>query len=366
MKIPISPGDLTSEWLTQALREGGAVNQATVTSVAAHAMGDEEGLTGSGQVARLRVTYDRAEADAPQTLIAKLSSPDPIFRALLHSLEFYGREVRFYQELANQVALRTPHCYYSALDSETGLCVLLLEDLAPIRSGGKNYAFCSLEEAELAIAEIARFHATWWESPRLAKLTWLRREAQFYQGLHEAYRQRWTSFTATVGHTLPEAVLAIGERFGRNPGDYWHVMLEPPQTIIHWDFNLGSLLFLGTSGDRLSLAVIDWQTVSIGRSLFDVAQFLGRHLSPENRRAKETALLKMYHSILAENGVQGYSFDQCWHDYRLFMLTDLWKAVFFIGGERTPKAQVDAFSNVVLPGCCTALLDLNVGELLPK
>jgi hypothetical protein len=100
--------------------------------------------------------------------------------------------------------------------------------------------------------------------------------------------------------------------------------------------------------------------------MWDVAGFLGRHLSPENRRAKETALLKMYHSTLVEYGVRGYSYDQCWRDYRLFMLTDLWKAVFFIGGEGTPKGEVDAFTNFVLPGCCTALLDLNVGELLPK
>ena len=98
--------------------------------------------------------------------------------------------------------------------------------------------------------------------------------------------------------------MAIGERFGRDPGDYYHLMLEPPQTIIHWDYNLGSLLFLEAPGDRLSLAVIDWQLVSIGRSLYDVTLFLGRHLSPEDRRAKETALLKMYHAILAENGVR--------------------------------------------------------------
>lgn len=200
----------------------------------------------------------------------------------------------------------------------------------------------------------------------MAKLAWLRREAQFYQGLHKAYRQRWALFIDRVGHTLPEAVLAIGERLGRDPGDYYRLMLEPPQTIIHWDYNLGNLLFLGAPGDRLSLAVIDWQLVSIGRGLFDVALFLGRHLSPEDRRAKDTALLKMYVAILAENGVQGYSFDQCWHDYRLFMLTDLWRAVFLIGSEHTPEAQVDSFSNFVLPGCSTALLDLNVGELLPK
>jgi hypothetical protein len=56
MKIPTSPGEITSEWLTEALREGGVTNQASVSSVATQVMGDEQGLTGSGQVARLRVT----------------------------------------------------------------------------------------------------------------------------------------------------------------------------------------------------------------------------------------------------------------------------------------------------------------------
>ena len=93
MKIPISPEDLTSEWLTEALREGGAINQVRVTSVATEVMGDEEGLTGTGQMARLRLTFDRAEADAPQSLVAKLSSPDPVHRAELHALEMYEREV---------------------------------------------------------------------------------------------------------------------------------------------------------------------------------------------------------------------------------------------------------------------------------
>lgn len=161
MKIPIGPRDLTPEWLTEALREDGAINRVSVTSVATRVIGDEEGQTGTGQLARLHLTYDRAEADPPQSLIAKLSSPDPMLRAEYHALELYEREVRFYQELADQVALRTPRCHYSVLDRETGLCVLLLEDLAPIRSGGENYALCSLEEAELAVAQIAKFHASW-------------------------------------------------------------------------------------------------------------------------------------------------------------------------------------------------------------
>ena len=47
----------------------------------------------------------------------------------------YAHEVRFYQELAQQTELPTPVCYYSDIDLETGWHVLLLEDLAPARTG---------------------------------------------------------------------------------------------------------------------------------------------------------------------------------------------------------------------------------------
>ncbi len=61
-------------------------------------------------------------------------------------------------------------------------------------------------------------------------------------------------------------------------------------------------------------------------------------------------LLKMYLAILADNSVHDYPFARCWHDDRLFMLTDLWRAVFFVGKEQASQSEVDAFSNVVFPG----------------
>lgn len=366
MKIPTDPEALTCAWLNHVLHNAGAVKQANVTTFVLQILGDGEGLTGSGQMARLHLTYDQMEVAAPQTLIAKFSSPDPVVRATCRSLELYEREVRFYQELAQQVELRTPLCYYSALDREVDLCLLLLEDLAPIYSGGDNYGLCTFAEAELTMGELAKFHATWWESPKLADLTWLRREPAFYQRLQAAYQQSWEPFLAKVGDTLAPAFVAIGEQFARNPGDYWRLMLEAPQTIIHNDTNLGNLLFLATPTGALSLAVVDWQVISIGHGLYDVALFLGRHLPPEDRQTKTLEFLKLYHTTLLENGVQGYPFDQCLHDFRLFLLTDLWRAVFFIGGGQVTNNEVRAFSQDVLPRCSRSLLDYQVGELLPE
>ena len=38
------------------------------------------------------------------------------------------------------------------------------------------------------------------------------------------------------------------------------------------------------------------------------------------RRENEEQLLRLYHSLLLENGVHEYAFEQCWDDYRLAML----------------------------------------------
>jgi hypothetical protein len=67
--IPASPGGLTPEWLTRALRSTGAITDASVTSCRIELLGEGKGF--SGQLARIRLSYDGAEASAPASMIAK-------------------------------------------------------------------------------------------------------------------------------------------------------------------------------------------------------------------------------------------------------------------------------------------------------
>ena len=48
------------------------------------------------------------------------------------------------------------------------------------------------------------------------------------------------------------------------------------------------------------------------------SSFLGWY--PERRRAVEKPLVEHYHRTLAEAGVAGYTWEDCWHDYRLSTL----------------------------------------------
>lgn len=74
MNSPAHPDGITAEWLTHVLQAGGGLAQARVTAIARQPLGREKGMT--GQLTRLRLRYDRDEAHAPHTLIAKGVAPD--------------------------------------------------------------------------------------------------------------------------------------------------------------------------------------------------------------------------------------------------------------------------------------------------
>src|SRR6516162_934421 len=134
LSIPASAEALTPEWLTAALRSTGTITNARVTSYCSELIGEGKGF--SGQLARIGLSYDGAEAGAPASLIAKFQfpHPDPDIRAAVFHARIHEREFRFYRDVARDVALRTPRLYYGVLRPETGECVLLLEDLAPAQT----------------------------------------------------------------------------------------------------------------------------------------------------------------------------------------------------------------------------------------
>ncbi|MHB8576765.1 MAG: protein kinase family protein, partial [Dehalococcoidia bacterium] len=168
--VPATLDEVTPEWLTHALREGGLLGDAAVTGMQRQIIGEGSGFV--GLLARLTLEYDRSIEGAPRTLIVKLPSSMPMARALANFFRFYEREIRFYREVAQQSTLRTPRCYASAMDPAAGNFILLLEDLSAFRLGDQ-LASCSIDDARLAIEELARFHADWWESPRLEALDWM-------------------------------------------------------------------------------------------------------------------------------------------------------------------------------------------------
>ena len=125
------PARITADWLTAALRASGTAGDASVTDVRRERTGT--GLV--GQSVRFTLTWDRAAAGLPATVVGKFPAPDGKSRERGRTGGEYEREIRFYSDLAARAGVRVPGCHLAAYDTETADFTLLLDDLAPARQG---------------------------------------------------------------------------------------------------------------------------------------------------------------------------------------------------------------------------------------
>jgi len=313
------PDAITAEWLTDVLRHSGTITtDDEVASFTAESIG-------TGQVgANVRFTLTYGAGSGPDTVVGKFSSRDPVSQAGGVATMTYETEVAFYRELADTVQISRPHCHFADIEHGTANVVLLMEDLAPAVQGDQIEG-CTVEAATIAIDEAAKLHGPRWGDPSLADMAWLNRSGQS-GGLAAMLPMMWSSFVDRYRSTLDDVTIETGERLPQLLGGL--AGYEPPAlTVIHYDYRLDNMLF-GKSDDR-PLVVVDWQTVQLGLGPNDIAYFLGNAFEPEVRRGCEESLVQRYHTALVEeHGVTGYSFEQCWDDYRRSSYASLLMAVF--------------------------------------
>jgi len=359
--MPQTIDGLTPDWLTGALRSGGHIGDATITGVQAETVGAGVGIL--CLLARLTLQYDRPATGAPATVIAKIPSPDPQTRGLANVFHFYEREVRFYRDLAADISLPTPRCFYSELDEASGDFVLLLEDLAGARIGDQ-LAGCSADDAKLAIANLAKSHAQWWNHPRLDSLTWMPVTADPINKAGMAlYPVAWPQFLERFGSNCPAEVLRIGEMLEPHFTAMLDMFSSGSRTVLHGDYRLDNLFF-ATSPGEVPLHVIDWQIAMRGIGTYDVGYFLSQSLDVDVRRAHEREILELYHTTLCENGVSDYSFEECLHHYRWTILGCFVYPVMGGGLGDLSNARGLALATAMTERSAAAIMDWNAGELL--
>ena len=84
--IPSSTSDMSIAWLTEVLRASSAIRDATVVGARFEQVGVGVGLM--GELHRATLTYDRAEADAPTSVVVKIASPFEANRAHLRAVAY--------------------------------------------------------------------------------------------------------------------------------------------------------------------------------------------------------------------------------------------------------------------------------------
>lgn len=360
LSIPATMSDVTAAWLTAALREGGVLHTASVTSETKGTIGVGIGIL--GELARVTLTYDRAEAGAPATVIVKLPTQDPGGRGVAQLLGFYEKEARIYHELAPKLA--APRNFYSARDMAADRYVIVMEDVGSVRQGDQVEG-ASPADAELLVREMAAMHARWWESSELAALDWLPAlnapQTLMAQG---AAMMALEPFLANFGSALTERQRAATVALAPRVMSMLEAMATGPRTFLHGDLRLDNIFFGSTDGSR-PLTLIDWQISGRGRGPFDIAYFLSQSIDIDARRANERAWLTGYHETVSR-AAAGYSWDQCWEDYRTATILCAIYPIVAGGSIDLGNERGAELVRRMATRSLTAVTDLDADELLPR
>lgn len=306
-KIP-TPYDVTSQWLTEQLNRNGI--KGTVESF-------KQQRVGTGQIGmcfRYQLSYSAdTSSSAPSSLIGKFPSDDEASRATGVQLRNYLKEVSFYQQLKHRLTINTPLCYYAEIIEEGPEFMLLLEDLAPGEQGDQLQG-CDASTAESAILQLVGLHGPSWCDHTLNSLEWLGapdpESSAMVKGLYQGVLP---GFLERFGHALDQQQQDIITAYGNS--EFPPHKLTEPFSLIHIDYRLDNLL-INQTDQPTKVTAVDWQSITLGNPMTDVAYFIGAGMLPEDRRIAEDGLVASYHRALKAYGINDYSFEDCWQDYR--------------------------------------------------
>lgn len=287
------------------------------------------------------------------SVVVKTASDDANSRATGVGMGAYYREVAFYANASNfQGPL--PSCHLAVYDEAEGWFTLVLEDIAEATQGDQIRG-CSQHDARLAIQALAQMQAPVFDDPAVG--------ARDYLNLPNPLDQKLLSallpiFLDRYGDDVTEEHAEVCRTFVAVL-DAWAADRRPPMGLMHGDFRLDNLLFTADS-----CTVVDWQTVSWGPAMRDVAYFLGSGLTVEDRRTFERDLLRYYFDELVRGGVRNFTWEQCWEEYRRQSFACLVLIIAAgVAVERTDRG--DAMFMTVLARACQQILDLDAVDLLP-
>lgn len=285
--VPVErPDDLTADWLTATLGAG-RVGGFTVERI------------GTGQMSECyRVNLDYADGEGPASVVLKVAASDPMSRGTGQALGLYEREVQFYSDIAPRLGGPVAHCYHASYQPETGVFTLLLDDAAPAVVGDEIRG-ASIEDAMMALTQLGRLHAPLIGSTALSQAPWLNRESPMNQAL---LTQLLGGFLERYGEAISPEQRLVCQKLADSFDDYLaeEAAEDRVHGLVHGDYRLDNMLF-GRPGSLRDLTVVDWQTVTWGPAMTDLAYFLGCALRTEDRRAHYDELLAAYHAGLGEN-----------------------------------------------------------------
>ena len=300
--IPEHPKDMHVDWLCDKL--GGPVGGLN---------GFDFKPIGTGQVGdsyRLVLDWNTPNAGLPGSVVAKCPAQDEKSRDTARKLHNYEVEVRWYQEYAHQANIRTPKCLHVDMGADTSNFALIMEDVAPAQQGNQ-LAGCDVDSVRLVLDELAHLHAFRWDDASLLNIDWLNYNKANRELVGSLVPQLYPEWRNRYSDRISQDILEMGDAFIERY-DRYGVDQVWPIVIAHGDCRLDNVLFSDPDGRAI---IVDWQTITAGTPMADVAYLLGTSFhDPAMRLANEEALIAYYLTRLSAHGVGDY--ENAYRDYR--------------------------------------------------
>ena len=358
-RIVVGSADLTPEWLTFALKQSSGL-QSSVTGIEIeHGIAAGVGLM--GELARVSISYEGNE-NLPASIIVKCAVQNEN-KDVAQLLDFYNREVNFYNKVGDACGFRVPKSYYAHVDQASYNCVILMEDLGNV-SPHDQIVGASEEEAYAAIEKIALMHSRYWGKVSTPDSSWM----YDFMSEAEAVNLRDMLYMPSLEPTIEkfadfftdqqiQLCRTVGERYT----ECWSLKLSSFETFIHGDYRQDNFIYPDGSLDAI---VMDWQISGRGKGIFDVSYFICQSLQPDLRQRIEKDLIKLYVERLREYGVEDYGFDQAFQDYRIMMLGCLVYPVTVCGSLDLANDRGRALAECMLTRNLNAIDELDCASLL--
>ncbi len=327
---------LTPELLTDIFKKKGYLSNGKVTKIIKK--NSQETVSSNVHFLELNFSNDaQTEGVSPKIVIKIIKSVDLAKIVGKHETKFYS----IVAETMNEIPI--PTCYDASFSEETGGSHIILDNLFKTHIELLKYApipppkrYC-----ERAIDCLAEIHAFWWDHQKLKDLS--KHAYVLYTFKENSFNEKeiFNWFQNQNGN-LERFLKLLGDRISDKRRELFKTVFSLyPQlayerikkeniTLIHADAHFWNFFYpKDTDNEKLKACLIDWQSWSIGVGGQDLAYMIGLFLFPDYRHLIEKDLVKRYQYDLLKLGVENYSWDECWYDYRLSAFLNLYRVVWW-------------------------------------
>ncbi|MHA1907279.1 MAG: phosphotransferase [Candidatus Thorarchaeota archaeon] len=314
--------ELTPEWLTDIFRNNGLLSQGKVAEIV-----NRTSLRGSTYSLELKFSDDTQRDQLSSSIVVKPILSDDWF--------LKTREAKFYSSVPKIASgMPIPSCFDSAYSEKTGNSHIILDNFSETHAQYSGHP-PSKQFFQTAIDSLAEIHASWWNHKELGELSnhsfnyypmqlfkeeenlkWVSEQKRFLEFLNGKISEERRELLETVFSSFPAVAF---ERFKKGN-----------LTLVHNDAHTFNFYFPKDNPSPNSKALLfDWECWGTGIGCQDLVYMIGFWEYPDYRRLIEKDLVKHYHDVLSRYGITDYSWEECWYDYRLCALLNVFRIVWW-------------------------------------